>query len=271
METTDFKAYDVDDYVVEIYDKTETQTNDVVLIRQLLAGRAPLRILEPFCGNGRILIPLAEDGHTLVGIDKSKPMLDSARRKIQELARSAQERITLVQSNILTDEWPGGFDLVILGANCLYELATEQEQERSICSARAALKPNGYLYLDNNHMEGELDHSWCEPGINENRFPTGICADGTEVRGTSETIWFDVKKRLVRFYRTVTITTPDGKTTKKEGIGQKHPPSTAEMRAWLNKHGFQVLELWGDRIKSPYTDRSERAVFWAMRTNGQDE
>lgn len=266
MEMTNLKSYDVDDCVTEIYDKAETQTDDVFLIRQLLAGRAPLRILEPFCGNGRILIPLAEDGHTLVGLDKSKPMLDSARRKVQKLPQPAQGRITLVQTNVLTDEWPGGFDLVILGANCFYELATEQEQEGCICSACAALKPGAHLYLDNGHMEGDLDPSWRESGIEENRFPTGTCVDSTEVKGTMETIWFDVQKRLVHIRRTVTIVTPDGKTTRKEWVEQKHPPSTAEMRAWLNKYGFQVLELWGDRKRTSYTDQSDRAVFWARRT-----
>jgi len=266
METTDFKAYDVDDYVTEIYDKTETQTEDVALLRRLLAGHERLRILEPFCGNGRILIPLAKDGHELVGLDKSTPMLDSARRKIQALPQAVQESITLVQADVIADEWPDDFDLVVLGGNCFYELATEKEQEGCIRSAQSSLKPNGYLYLDNNHMEGDLDLTWREPGINENRFPTGTCADGTTVKGTTETLWFDVQKRLVRFRRTVEIMTPDGKTRRKEWVEQKHPPSTVEMQGWLRKHGFVIEELWGDRRRSPYTARSSRAIFWARKS-----
>ena len=263
MEPTDLKAYDVDDYVTEIYDQTETQTEDVALLRQLLAGRERLRILEPFCGNGRILIPLAQDGHELVGLDKSVPMLDSARRKIQALPQAVQESITLVQTDVTSNEWPNGFDLVVLGGNCFYELATGQEQEGCIRSARRSLKPNGYLYLDNNHMEGDLDPTWCEPGISENRFPTGTCADGTTVKGTTETMWFDVQKRLVRFRRTVEITTPDGEAKRKEWVQQKRPPSTVEMQTWLRKHGFVIEELWGDRRQASYTDGSGRAIFWA--------
>jgi hypothetical protein len=79
-----------------------------------------------------------------------------------------------------------------------------------------------------------------------------------------ETIWFDIEERLVRLRRTVEITTPDGRSRKKEWVEQKHPPSTVEMRQWLEKHGFAILEVWGDRKKSPYTDRSGRAVFWAL-------
>ena len=71
-------TYSLDAHVAEIYDGVETQTDDVKLIRRLIAGRGRLRILEPFCGTGRILIPLASDGHEIVGFDQSAPMLDRA-------------------------------------------------------------------------------------------------------------------------------------------------------------------------------------------------
>lgn len=267
MEISKVRAYDVDDYVTEVYDQTETQTEDVRLLRELIGASARLRILEPFCGNGRILIPLAEDGHEIVGLDISATMLDSARRKIRDLPEAVQQRVTLLQVDVTTEEWPGDLDLVVLGGNCFYELATAREQEGRIRQARAALKPNGRLYLDNNHMEGDLDPEWQKDlgVLHENRFPTGTCADGTEVKGTTETIWFHAGERLVRFRRTVEITTPDGSATKKEWVEQKHPPSTQEMRAWLETHGFAIEHLWGDRRKSAYTDASGRAIFWAQR------
>lgn len=263
MNSVSFKAYDADRYIAEIYDKTETQTEDVALLRLLLRGRGRLRILEPFCGNGRILIPLAEDGHQLVGLDKSAPMLGSAKEKIRQLLQDVQDRITLTQADVTKAPWPEGFDAVILGANCFYELATGEEQEGCIRKAAASLRQGGHLYLDNNHMEGDLAEGWRKPGINENRFPTGTCADGTRVTGTAETIWFDAPDRLVRFRRTLEIVTPDGKATKKEWIEQKHPPSTGEMRAWLDQYSFVIENLWGDRRQGRYTDQSGRAIFWA--------
>lgn len=257
-----YKAYDVDYRITEIYDQIETQTEDVHLIKELIGDNRSLRILEPFCGNGRILIPLAQDGHGIVGIDKSTPMLDSARDKIRRLPEDIRNNITLIQSDVLTEEWPQDFDLVVLGGNCLYELATADEQEKCIRFAWRSLKPGGYLYLDNDHMEGALDSSWYQSGIEDNCFPAGICSDGTNVRSSREAIWYDAPKRLVRFRRIVEMTTPDGKITKKEWIEQKHPPSTLEMKAWLIKHGFVIENLWGGRKKSPYTDDSQRAVFW---------
>jgi SAM-dependent methyltransferase len=157
-------AYDIEPHIAEIYDQVETCADDVALIRRLIGGRGPLRILEPFCGTGRILIPLALDGHTLVGLDQSKGMLDRARTKIAQLPEAVHNRITLAQADVISDPWPQGFDLVILGGNCFYELATPQEQEGCIISAAAALNPGGHVYVDNDHMEGELDKSWQNPG-----------------------------------------------------------------------------------------------------------
>jgi SAM-dependent methyltransferase len=261
---TNYKAYDVDLYITEIYDQHELQREDVALLRELIGDCKSLKILELFCGNGRIFINLAQDGHKIVGIDKSTTMLTSARQKIKNLPVKTQKNITLKQANVLTEEWPKGFDLVILGGNCFHELATPEEQETCIRKAQKSIKPGGYLYLDNDHMEGELDPRWQKPG-NRKAFPTGVCADGTKVNGFTEVIWYDIANRLVRYRRTVVITTPEGNTRETEWFEQCHAPSTVEMKGWLKKYGFVIEKLWGGRDKSPYMDKSERAVFWARQ------
>lgn len=138
---SNFKAYDVDIYITEIYDQFELQREDIAILREQIGDRKPLKILELFTGNGRILIPLAQDGHRIVGIDKSTTMLTSARNKIKTLPAKIQKNITLKQANVLTEEWPKGFDLVILGGNCLFELATPEEQETCIRKAQKSVKP----------------------------------------------------------------------------------------------------------------------------------
>jgi len=256
-------SYEFDRHICEIYDRTETQTADVELIRRLIGARGPLRILEPFCGNGRILIPLADDGHELVGLDQSAVMLADARRKAAELPSGIAAQIALSRADLTTAPWPDGFDLVVLGANCLYELASVEEQASCVASAAASLKPGGHLFMDNNHMEGELAESWRETGPQFGVFPTGSCEDGTRLEGTSELIWFDAPCRLARWRRTVMATFPDGSTTTREWTQQKHAPSAEEMAGWLAESEFRVAHLYGDRDASPYTPASGRAIIWA--------
>lgn len=256
--------YDVTPHIAEIYDRSETYTDDVELIQTLIQGAGYLRILEPFCGTGRILIPLAQAGHSIVGLDDAAGMLLRARQKIQRLNHDTQEKILLFQADVVEESWPENFDLVILGGNCFYELSSLEEQEQCIIKAASALKPGGHIYVDNNHMEGELDLSWQLPGIRAG-FPTGICSDGTFVESWVETVWFDVPKRLAKFRRITKVKFPDGKGIEQEYFQQKHPVSTGEVRSWLEAHGFVIEQLCGDRKGNPYTTESDRAIFWARK------
>ncbi len=257
-------VYDTDLRVAELYDQTETSVDDIALIQTLIGKRGPLRVLEPFCGTGRILIPLALAGHTLVGLDHSRAMMARAQSKVQQLPVGIQDRILLVEADVTRAEWPQGFDLVILGGNCFYELATCEEQEQCIASAAEALCPGGVVYVDNDHMEGHLDPAWQRPGVQE-AFPTGVCSDGTRVASSMETIWYDAPARLVRFRRRTELTLPDGEIVEKEYVQQKHPVSKGEVESWLIAHGFVVEEIYGARDGTPYTGESERAIFWARR------
>ncbi len=129
----------------------------------------------------------------------------------------------------------------------------------------ASLKAGGYVYVDNDHMEGDLDEAWRRPGVRRG-FPSGTCADGARVESTMETVWYDAPRRLVRLRRYTRVTLPDGATVEKEYVQQKHPVSAGEVRAWLTTCGFAVEREIGDRAGTPYSATSGRAIFWARKS-----
>lgn len=99
------RSMDYDDALLaQIYDQEETQTKDVTLLRQLLQGSGPLNILECFSGTGRILIPLARDGHRITGIEIAESMNTRASSKLAALIKEIQERVTLVVGDVLKVE-----------------------------------------------------------------------------------------------------------------------------------------------------------------------
>jgi SAM-dependent methyltransferase len=148
--------YDADQHVAEIYDTQETGMQDVALIRPHIGPAGALRVLDPVCGTGRILVSLAGDGHTLLGLDRSPAMLDRAWRALVHWPAEVSSRVSLYAADVLSNPWQSGYDLVILGGNWLYELATEKDQAGVISRAGASLLPGGHLYLDNDHMDGPL-------------------------------------------------------------------------------------------------------------------
>ena len=255
-------VYDVETYIADIYDQIITEQDDVLFIKQHLGDKNKLSILEPFCGTGRISIPLAVDGHSIVGIDNAKGMLDWFQRKLDN-SKSAGE-VKLINQDVLAKEWPRGFDLVILAANCFYELATSEVQEECIKRAFKSLRAGGYLYVDSDHMEGDLAKSWQDLGQIKKSL-CGIAQDGAVVETTRKTIWFDVKKRLARFERGTTVTKKNGEVIKVTSIQQKHPVSTGEVQDWIQKHGFEIIKIYGNSDGAAYTEQSTRAIFWARK------
>lgn len=273
-------TYDLEPHIAEIYDGSVTYREDVDLLLKLLASlplpperergqRIGVSILEPFCGTGRILIPLVQAGYSLAGLDQSAGMLERLRQKLARLPQDVQGRVSFSQVDVIAGEWPSGFDLVVLGGNCLYELATPDEQEQVIRSAAGALKPGGYIFVDNDHMEGGLSPSWQVPGA-QRSFPTGQTADGTRLESTMETIWFDIPARLVKFRRTTWAYPPGAeKAVEKELIQQKHPVSFSEVQGWLERSGLAIEKAFGDWSGNPYIPASGRAIFWARKHIGE--
>ena len=265
------RIYDIHPAIAEAYDRHETQTDDVELIRRLIGGRGPLRVLEPFCGTGRILLPLALDGHEMVGLDVSQSMLARARGKADQLPPEVRSRITLIQADATEGDWPGGFDLVILGGNCFYELADACEQEGCVASAAASLKDGGYVYVDNDHMETPLPEAWTRPGLRKTRWPSGSLPDGTVFEGYTENLDCDTDGRIWRARRTVVIRHADGRTETHAHLEQKHPVSYAEVDGWLRKPGLAIEQTFGDRAGNPYSTDAPRAIFWARRPSAGEK
>ena len=48
------------------------------------ARRAAGPVLELACGTGRLTVPIARDGHEIVGLDASPTMLEAARSKAKQ-------------------------------------------------------------------------------------------------------------------------------------------------------------------------------------------
>jgi SAM-dependent methyltransferase len=258
------QLYDADSHVGELYEKLEHDNGDIKQITKWVTHKEMLRILEPFCGTGRIMFPLIDRGFHVTGIDASVCMVSYARSKVLNLAIDTAPNVKLIVAEVLDYGWPSNMDLVILGGNCMYELPTESDQLQCIQKANQSLRQGGYLYLDNDHMEGELSDSWKDPSP-RTCFPSGECADGTVVRSTMRTVWFDSSRRLVRFERKTTATSSDGKVTESVCIQQKHPPSIAEMESWIGNCGFQILSSVGDRSVNPLLLSSPRATYWAKK------
>jgi ubiquinone/menaquinone biosynthesis C-methylase UbiE len=143
------------DEYAPFYDWENARTlgrRDVAFWRRMATGVRGA-ILELGCGTGRIALPLARTGAAVVGIDRSGPMLDRARRRAKAMrARVAgrrRGRLSLVRGDIRRLPFDDDrFGFVIAAYGILQSLLSERDLQAALDSARRVLKPGATLGID---------------------------------------------------------------------------------------------------------------------------
>ncbi|MEM8950717.1 MAG: class I SAM-dependent methyltransferase [Pseudomonadota bacterium] len=139
------------DLVVATYDLLTEQANKQIAGDVAFYLDCALRyggpVLELGVGTGRIAWALAEAGHEVVGIDRSKSMLDAARRKGEKHA-GAVGRLDLVEADIGAFDLDQTFPLAIMPFSTFQHLASADQQRACLSCIRRHLAEDGRLVLD---------------------------------------------------------------------------------------------------------------------------
>jgi len=105
-------------------------------------------ILEIGCGTGRVATALAADGHEVVGIDLSAPMLRLAEQRRGALSADAAARLSFHRADMTTLDLGRDFALIVAPARVFQFMLTSAAQREALAALRTHLRPNGRLVLD---------------------------------------------------------------------------------------------------------------------------
>ena len=130
------------------YTSTYGQRLEDVTFYVDLARRANGPVLEYGVGNGRILLPMARHGVSVVGVDHSKPMLSDLRARLRAEPRDVQRRVRVVRGDMRKVALPRRFALVIAPFNTVLHLYTRPDVERFLARVHAHLTPRGRFVVD---------------------------------------------------------------------------------------------------------------------------
>jgi SAM-dependent methyltransferase len=104
-------------------------------------------ILELGCGTGRLLLPLAQAGHRLSGLDLSPVALEAAQTKLK--AARLGKRVSLHQADMRQFDLPRrDFALAIIPLNTFMHCLTREDQLATLRAVHRHLRPAGQLVLD---------------------------------------------------------------------------------------------------------------------------
>lgn len=105
-------------------------------------------VLEVGCGTGRVLLPVARAGVSIVGLDRSRAMLDRCIGKIAQEPAEVRERITVEAADMRSFELHREFPLVTAPFRGVQHLVQAEDQMAFLACARRHLLPKGLLVFD---------------------------------------------------------------------------------------------------------------------------
>jgi len=146
--------YEADSLHTEIYDAlgaslvTGSSVEGDTDFYRRLARETGGPILEVGCGTGRVATALAADGHEVVGIDLSAPMLRLAEQRRETSSADAAARLSFHLADMTTLDLGRDFALIVAPARVFQFMLTSAAQREALAALRTHLRPNGRLVLD---------------------------------------------------------------------------------------------------------------------------
>ena len=103
------------------------------------------QVLELACGTGRLLIPIAESGVTIHGLDSSQDMLDILQRKAADLNIKGVKLHNQLMENF---SLPTKYDAIFVTSGSFQLLTSSESALNSLGCVRDHLSDNGFLLAD---------------------------------------------------------------------------------------------------------------------------
>jgi SAM-dependent methyltransferase len=139
------------DPFVSFYELFYGQRDDDLQMYRDFALAADGPILELGCGTGRVLMPLAHDGHRITGLELSAAMLANAQAKVD--AHNLNDQVTLVQGDMRDFELSSRFGLAFIPINTFMHCYDTQQQLACLRCVHRHLQPGGQFIVDVYHPD----------------------------------------------------------------------------------------------------------------------
>jgi SAM-dependent methyltransferase len=138
------------------------------------ARQARGRILEPMCGSGRFLLPMAQAGLSVDGVDSSAAMLAACRAR----ARGLGLEVNVDLQDLASLQLSSRYSMAFIPSGSIGLVTKDEDLREALRRIHAHLEPSGVLLLEVVHDAGPpITATELEPREVQ-------CEDGTSIRYT---------------------------------------------------------------------------------------
>lgn len=222
-------------------------------------------ILELGCGTGRVLLPLAEAGHGVVGLDLSAAMLNRFRAKLEEKPAVVRARVRLIHGDMTEFQAGKKFRLITIPFRPFQHLLRVEQQMACLNCARNHLLPGGQLILDVFHTDPRRMHDAAFQQESAPH-PEVVLLDGRKVILTERTAQFHRAEQINDVELFYNISHPDGRKERLVFAFRLRYFFRFEVKHLLARCGFVLKELYGSYDGRPLEDGSPEMIFVAEAT-----
>jgi SAM-dependent methyltransferase len=226
-----------------------------------LASSVGGEVLELCCGSGRLLLPLAQAGHRLVGLDASPHMLALTCDKLVAAGPEVAERARLVQGDLRSFELEQRFDLALIAVKSFSYLTSRSDQQRALERIAAHLRPGGRLALDLLHPA----LSWLAqpPGSLNQDLVQDVPERGVTVARTEAVVSTDLAAQIRVIRSAYEVVARDGSLTKRFVEWPYRYIFRFEAELLLERAGLEVEAIYGGYRREPFGSDSRTMLLVA--------
>ena len=228
------------------------------------ASRTGGPVLDLGCGAGRFLVPLAEAGYVVTGVDTSAAMLDEARASVTHSGCDAKVTLRRDDFRSLAALGDARYALAFCAQNTFLHMPDTASQQAALRAIAAHLRPGGLLVLDLIHPNPELLGAYYGAITHETAFESAAGAR--------------VDRFVSAFYRAATqtveatwfydITAPDRTLSRIVVPFSMRLIGRYEIELLLHGAGFTIEAIYADPDLTPLNDGADRMLVVAVRERG---
>jgi SAM-dependent methyltransferase len=214
-------------------------------------------LLELACGSGRLLLPLAEAGFEVTGVDNSPQMLSLAEQRLQQASVAA--RCRLVQQDMCSLRLDQKFRMAFVALGSFGHVITRKEQQQALRAIRNSLATGGRFILDISNadarymenLSGQVLHqgTWQR---DDGAFVSHFVSPASSTKGhlLELTHFYDVHRQGETVQRTT-------------GSTRLYLFERGEMELLLEQAGFVIKDVYGNFHLEAFENESPRMIFLA--------
>jgi ubiquinone/menaquinone biosynthesis C-methylase UbiE len=227
---------------------------------QRVALEADGSVLELGCGTGRISIPLARAGVTIVGVDRSAPMLARAAARASRTHRPSRtpRTVSFVRSDIRSLPFKHGrFSMVLAPYGVLQSLVRERDLSATLESVARVVRRGGTFGID---LVPDVPN-WREYS---NKVQLVGRARGGAHLTLVESVRQDPRRRLTTFEQRY-VERRGGRTREHRFDLTFRTLTVPQMTRRVERAGFRVKAVLGDYRGRPWDARADVWILLAEK------